>query len=378
MPHRVILVVETPLSRRDADRFGIDDLSDAGFAVEVWDICNLTLPGARAQWSEVPGCVRIERVDEWRSLFALAAELTAHDAVILIAGVYTPLQQRYRDLLVPVLSSPALVGTVVSATIPPLSGPRRISHDFYRRYVRVRERVLPKVLVPRRLDFVWTGTTTAAVARPLIGAATAVRLIHSLDYDRIIELQPVAARDEFVLLLDTMGPRHPDYVSLNMDNPWAVGCYESIVADVLAELDRQGFSVVVAAHPRARPGSLDDLYPGIPVIHGRTPELLASCAFSVALTGSTSLGMAAVLETPVLFVNSACMSDFVRSNERRFAKALRAPMIDVTNLRRRLLAPAVNARAYRRYVHEFVKRPDSPKRRFWSVVAQDLQTRWVA
>lgn len=378
MSHRVILVVESPLSRRDAERFGIADLSEAGFSVEAWDVCDLTLPGARAQWYEVPEGVRIENVGKWERLQSLAAELTAEDAVVLLAGTQAPLRQRYSGLLFPVLSSPAVVGTLVTGTIPPPSGRQRVLEDAYRYYVRFRERVRPEVSVPRHLDFVWAGTTPAAVARPLIGAATTVRLIHALDYDRIVGLQQVVERGDFVLLLDTMGPRHPDYVTLQMDVPWPAGCYESIVADVLADLDRRGFSVVVAAHPRARPGSLDDLYPGTPVVHGRTPELLAACTFAVALEGSTSLGMAAALGTPVLFVDAACMPDFVRLIERRFVRALRAPVIDVTCLKTGLMPPPVNALAYRRFVHEYVKRSDSPNGRFWAIVARDLQDHWVS
>ena len=378
MPNRVILVVESPFSRRDAERFGIDELSDAGFAVEVWDVCDLTLPGARAQWFEAPEGVAVQRVGDLGQMRSLAAELSAEDAVVLIAGTYEPLRQRHGDLLLLVLSSPAVVGTLASGSIPPPSSVKhRVVHEAYRRYVRLRDLGRSKISIPRCLDFIWAGTTVAAVARPLIGPATTVRLIHALDYDRIVGLGQFAARDDFVLLLDSMGPRHPDYASLQMDNPWAAGCFEAIVDDVLADLHRRGLSVVVAAHPRAREGSLDDLYPGVPVAHGRTAELLASCAFSISLEGSTSLGMAAALGTPHMFVNATCMPDFVRSLERRYIRALQAPVVDVTRLGTRVLPPPVNARAYRRYVQNYVKRSGTPEGRFWTVVAQDLRDHWT-
>lgn len=376
MAHRVILVVESPFSRRDAERFGVADLRTAGLEVEVWDVCDLTLPDARRQWHEEAGDVPIERVTTWGRLDALAFGLSRDDAVVLICGTYSPLRERYGGLLGPVLASPAIVGALASGSIPPPSGRQRLVADAYRRYAGLRERARPEVAIPRSLDFVWAGTTAAAVARPLIGPRTVVRYIHALDYDRIIDLEPATPRSDFALLLDTMGPLHPDYVSLGMQNPWAQGAYEALVAEVFRTCDLAGQEIVVAAHPRAPVGTLDELYPGREIVHRDTARLLGACHFVICVEGSTSLGLAAVQKTPVLFVDDARIPSFVQAVARRFQLALKAPYRAAETICQEPLPPLVNEQAYAEYVRRYVKRPGTPSIRFWAEVAEDLMSVW--
>ena len=41
---RVVYVVESPLTSRDHNRFGVDVLTNAGFDVEIWEVQDLFLP----------------------------------------------------------------------------------------------------------------------------------------------------------------------------------------------------------------------------------------------------------------------------------------------------------------------------------------------
>ncbi|MDO8307729.1 MAG: hypothetical protein Q7V58_05140 [Actinomycetota bacterium] len=368
----MVLVVESPFSARDAERFGVTDLRAAGLAVEVWEIADLTLPDARRQWFEPSPDVAIERVGTWDRFEELAGRLTSDDAVVLICGVYAPLSAKYSALLKRILDSQALVGTLASGTIPPPVGTQRLRAWAYASLKKLQALARPPVEVPRALDFVWAGTTVKAVASELRDARTTCRFIHTLDADLLLAVEPRAIREQFALIVDTMGPFHPDYVSQGMENPWPPDCYQSIVQSVSEGLTARGLEVVVAAHPRAKPGSLDALYPGLQVVHGRTPELLASCAFAIAIEGSTSLGMAAYLQTPVLFVNAPCVPAFVAGIAASFRRAMHAPNAAVGELSSVAMPPLVDQAALARYVRRYVKSAGSPDRRFWSVVAADI------
>lgn len=376
MSHRIVLVVESPFSARDRARFGIADLRSEGREVEVWDVCDLTLPASRRQWFEEPDDIVVRRLTQWDELSELASGLTAADAVILICGVNGSLNPVYEPLLVPVLRSPAVVGAIAVGAIPPLRGMPRARQLLAQQAMRVRGATRAAFDVPRGLDFVWAGTSCTGVARALRTSATRCRYVHSLDYDLVLDLEPRPAREDVVLFLDAMGHRHPDYESLGMDNPWTPGCYESTVEAVLGRLDAAGVGVVVAAHPRAAPGSLASLYPGREVLHGQTARLMAQCRCIVTIEGSTSLGMAAVLRTPVLFVTSDCLPSYVRGMAERFRKALDAPVSDAAAVSGTALPRDVSDRSYADYVQRYVKRTDTPEMHFWAAVACDLEEAW--
>lgn len=377
MKHRVILVVESPFSQRDRARFGIDDLLSTERGIEVWDVCDLTLPASRRQWFEEPADIAIRRLTQWTQLEELAAGLTASDAVILICGVSGTLNPRYEPLLAPVLRSAAVVGAIAVGAIPPVRGAARARQAVTRGVVRALSATRRTFRVPRGLDFVWAGTSCAAVARQLRTRDTRCRHVHALDYDLVLDLEPRPSRAGFILFLDAMGPQHPDYASLGMANPWTPGCYESTVEDLLSGLDARGADIRVAAHPRAAPGSLDVLYPGREIVHGQTARLMAECSCIVTVEGSTSLGMAAVMGTPVLFVGTECLPPYVRDMAERFRGELRAPVVDASSISGATLPPPVDGQAYERYVHRYVKRPDSPEVHFWAAVARDLEAAWA-
>lgn len=377
-PRRVALVVESPFSARDEQRFGFRQLTDAGLAVEVWDIGALTLPNAREQWIEPSGLERVHRLDNWPAVEKLAMGMSTSDAVVLISGVYGRLDELHAPLLDCVLRSSALVGAIVGGTIPPVRGLAVLRGQVLSVVISALSLRRTSVTPPRPLDFVWAGTTSKAIARPLIGSTTTVRLLHALDYDRILDLPDAPdPHGDFVLLLDAMGPLHPDYVTLGLDNPWTIEAYRDLMQAACNAVEDVGLPVVVAAHPRARPGSLVELYPGREVRHGETPQLMQRCTYVLTLEGSTSLGIAAHLKKPVLFVEDPAVPRATRVLATAFRRALHAPTARIRSGPERWNQPEIDERAFRSYVRKYLKEPETPEARFWDVVAADIQSRLV-
>jgi hypothetical protein len=374
--HRVVLVVESPFSERDRDRFGVTDLVEAGLEVEVWDVTDLTLPNARRQWYIEPSDVSIHRLTDWSAFASLTSGLTSDDAIILLCGVSGPIGHRYLPLLEPSLESPAVVGTIASGSIPPPFYRARVRHAIKSAAARVAAVTKQPIHLPRGLDFIWAGTTDASIDRALRTSATVTRYIHSLDYDLILGRPPTFERSDAVLFIDGMGPNHPDYVSLEMENPWRPGAYESLVKELLEACDRAGQHVVVAAHPRAARGSLYSFYPGRTIVHGETAKLISACRYILTIEGSTSLGMAAAMGTPVVIVADDRVPPYVQALAMGYHRSLDAPMLQVGSLFQTPINLSFDERAYTDYVRRYVKRPGSPMVRFWAMVADDLKSAW--
>ena len=369
-------MVESPFSERDRDRFGVTDLVEAGLEVEVWDVTDLTLPNARRQWYVEPGDVAIHRVSEWPTVAGLAAGLTSDDAVIFLCGVSGQISPRYLPLLEPTLRSPAIAGTIAVGNIPPAFHGAHVRHKFKRAAVRVASLTKTSLNLPRGLDFIWAGTTDSSIGKALRTRVTVTRYIHTLDYDLILGRPPTFERSDAVLFIDGMGPNHPDYVSLEMENPWRPGAYESLVKELLEACDRAGQHVVVAAHPRAARGSLYSFYPGRTIVHGETAKLISSCRYVLTIEGSTSLGMAAAMGTPVVIVADDRVPPYVQALAKGYHRSLDAPMLQVGSLFQTPINLSFDERAYTDYVRRYVKRPGSPMVRFWAMVADDLKSAW--
>ena len=68
----------------------------------------------------------------------------------------------------------------------------------------------------RGLDWAWVATNTDSINPYLLQDKTRVRYLHSLDYERVRQLQALSIDSALQpVYLDTMGPHHPDFDLLN-------------------------------------------------------------------------------------------------------------------------------------------------------------------
>jgi len=369
---RVILVVESPFSQRDAGRFGVAEFSEAGLSVEVWEVCDWLLPNSRLQWHAPQSGLSIELIRSESDFLAKAKELRKDDFVLLLDSARAPLSSDRATLIHALTTTVAKVGAVVTGTLPPRSRRSAAWTQSYLIWKHAQRIIRPHRSSPRPLDFVWADTSLATIDRTLIGIKTRVRFIHALDFDRISGLFPHPSVGSTCLILDAMGPRHPDWVTLSMDNPWPPGLYEQIARRVVEVLKSRGFQVTVAAHPRAAAGSMDDIYVGAEILHRDTAKLTSEASFVVALEGSTSIGMAVALGIPVVLITHANHHRYVSEQLRRFSSALRIRPVTVEGLARMPLPPAVPKQNYETYINRFIKRPGTTNRSFWDAVASDI------
>lgn len=197
--------------------------------------------------------------------------------------------------------------------------------------------------------------------------------IHTLDYDLAL-----AARGSNrtsapqVVLIDSMGPLHPDYLLLG-GSSISIQDYSEIVCRGIDQIEKQlGTDVVIAAHPRANKGVMEPWYGGRTLIYGKTTELIADATAVIVANGSTSIGMAAVFQRPLVLLSSSRFDPIIQDTIKAFAQALALPLIDLDAPELPLFTLGINEEAYAQYVQNYIKLPDTPEKPFWSVVASEI------
>ncbi|MDA9802788.1 hypothetical protein N9C30_00305 [bacterium] len=372
MSKRLVLIVESPFSLRDRRRFGVDQLRALGFSVQIWEVCDWILPRSREQWLEDPGDIEVHSISTSVEFRKLTQTLTDNDSVILIGVVRFPIGPEREALLECLFDTSSRIGSVVVGNLPSPSRGWDLRQQLHRYLSLVRASLRGVRKFRRGLDYVWGDTSIRTVDRRVLTSSSDVHYVHALDYDLVSAVNREPAESPYALILDSMGPRHPDWQTLGIGNPWPKGCYEATARALIKELTARGFQVIVAAHPRAAPGTIEHLYEGADVQYGNTPELLAAASFALTLEGSTSLGMAAVLRVPIIFVEAECQPEYTRMMVASFCRAFKSRPHSVASVATLTLPPVVDSNVYEKYVRDFVKRPDTPEGDFWLIVGNHL------
>jgi hypothetical protein len=400
---RVVLVVESPLSERDARRFGIEELRSAGLTVEAWEVAPVFLPRSELQWVTRPSDVVVRRLTSVRSIEHEAAQLRSADTVICIAGVYTRQYLSHRRLMAALSKSKARVTSVVIASRPEARPHRGVDNASslggYARRLKVaaarsrdrtlgwmyREqvtaaglRLLSKlVLGIKPLDAVWVGTTAEVIHPLLRSSRTSTTFIHTLDYDAVLTLPPsLGANPDKIVLIDSMGPLHPDATTLGGgDLGETPEEHFAVLRRVLVEVEQQsGSRVQIAAHPRAQPGSLEGWFDGFEVLYGATVNAIAGSRAVLLANATTIASMIVAIGKPAVMIRSQSFPDIVQTDSEFLARLLNLECLDADEPNVQWREPTVDERAYRDYFRKYVKREGTVSRPFWSVVADDIQS----
>lgn len=399
---RIVYVLESPLSHRDAERYGLRILRDEGFEILVWNVAPIFLPNSEKQWYQPATDFAVTRLVSIAELRSACDILDVGDAVIMMVGVYRGQLHSHMEMLAAVSTTRALLCAVVGAHPPDMGetennrrharlvGESGSKFGFFSRCRAVTSRTiyahgwmihayrrwLALTTEVRPLDIVWVGATSVQIHQLLIGPCTQVEYIHVFDYDVFLSLSQLDIEDsKDLVLIDSMGPFHPDFVSHSIDvSDFSADEYFAELCEILAEIESvSGLSVTIAAHPRAAPGTLESLYGNRDVVYGRTAQCVARARAVILTVASTAVSLAVVMMKPVLLVTMS--SDPTSKNDCEIL----SPLLHLSKFNPGVPSaewklPEVNRGAYDNYLANYIKRPSTPELPFWRVVAHTLRS----
>lgn len=398
MIKRVVLIVETPFSHRDFDRFGIATIQKHGLLPEVWEVHDVYVPRPLGESVVRPTGVKVTRFSSETDLLKFASSLEADDCVITAVGVYVGQEKSMSPLVKALGSSNALVtalslghrlpepsiqphwcGRLRSVGILSKTIVRDVKRNPRRIPVAIRSawrRGKPAGNAPlRALDAIWAGTSVERIQPALVNDDTYLTFIHTLDYDlvRHSRTQPPGRAVGKIVYLDSMGPVHPDYLVhgkhlLTNSAEWFASVRSSF--DRIESLFKT--QIVVVPHPRAAPDQVIKWYGQREVLACPTAQAIRDCDLVLVTSPTTSLGIAAALKKPCIALRTPMIHAQSLARLQAYAETLGIPVLDHESLPESIGLPRPDADKQARFVEEYVKRTGTPDQDFWDVVVRRI------
>lgn len=390
--NRFIFLIESPFSRRDYERFGIETIQAQGFDVLVLDFCSLlaTHP-INPSFDSAP--IAADKLVKIRTLWQMFESIRSlkqdRDFVINVVGCrLNSLPLFFLLSRFSIKYSMFFVGSVLGSYVPP----KNAAPTFWNRCKRAlsalwKPRWLAQYLVDR-VPCNYLGINPAEylffdaeigrdLMYPLIRPSTKKIPIHSLDYDIYLSIKNQDMRVEYgsyAVFLDEFLCFHPDYVfqgiKIVFDPEEYYDSLDRFFSYIEAKLN---LKVVIAAHPRSdyevrKP----NWYKGRKVIKNKT-ALLVKDADLVLAHCSTSTKFAALFRKPLCLLKSrqAFLDGILVGIVQANSEALGAPIIDIDTLPLALnfdTILAVDETKYQNFISKSIKLPGTPDLPFWIVI----------
>jgi len=398
----ICFLLQTPLTKRDYDRFGIEILRSRGFKITILDATKILQPGYLAGY-QPHDCARHENIICFENKDELVDYLKKNKDVLFFdnAGLSKNSLFVYQTF-----KENNIRFARVCASLIPMPGLNEKSFiyyvkrllRFYKTYNNAKKMILniQKFLIDRlRRFFVSTelvfpklngphyiiagGRECASLfdEPPAADENTQIIWAHALDYDLYLENRcSLTEADNYCVFLDEYLPYHPDCLTLEDGGP-SVNAekYYSSLNKYFDQLEyKYGLPVIIAAHPRSQYDRLPDCFKGRRVIRGHSIELVTRSKF-VMIHCSTSISFAVMYRKPLVFITmneieKTVYRDLVKSFARQFGKKpINIDKKDSLNLDGEL---SVNEKAYSRYSCNYIKIPGTPEKPFWEIVADKI------
>lgn len=383
---RIVLLVISPFSRRDYERFGVEMLSRS-FRVSICDCTAWLKPEFAAKYADIvyacPGYVPITSAESlWR-------EIDRDRPIVVIDYLGSPgegevraFRRRLRARGVPRAFVQAGLLPEPAATLGARARgglqPREIAAlgmKLWRRTLRaLRPEPPPEIVVL---------SGTAGLRRS--GAYRSPRKVwaHSADFDTYAAVD----RDRrtlppYAVFLDEDMIYHSDFEHAGSRSPATEAAYYGSLTAFFEEIEAAyGTPVVVAAHPRSRYDLRRHLWSGREVVHGRTAELVRDSAL-VICHQSTAISFAVLWRKPLLFLTTReiAVSGNMQARIALISSILNSVMINVDV--RDGVPPkdclfSVDEAAYAAYVREYIRRDGAPEGSLWEIFSRYVERELV-
>lgn len=384
----VVFLFSWPLSPRDVERFGFEELRAKGLRVRVFSLCQLLNAEAAVRFP-VDERLRgdyIEEFSNWgefdRAVAAAARNSVFVDYLLGLAYLDPQHCRAFRILakhraryyiLVTSLPSPE---ATISGRIKKAFDAPKLARFAATRILALLRRVTGRWALPRRIFGAPTGRVDAYVRRYGL-PEDAIVPSHTLDYDVFLrhrrfpgDLSP----DGTCVFIDEAATHHPDAALVGGENLGPERYFRTMQA-LFAEVERQtSLRVVIAAHPRSRYEDMPGVFGEREIVRGATLRLIERSSLVIS-HASTALGFAVLLRKPVLLVKTGEMTgarygELVDSMGKALGLGV-AALEDVESVRRLRLRPlpALGTR-YDEYRDRYVQTPSVPDVTIWELVAE--------
>ena len=389
----IIYIIESPYTKRDHHRFGVEIFQNNGFQTQVWDLTHIFHP----DYTLVP-------LDHFSfdglTVFGSRAEVSKHISLLNPAEVLViNTSAGWLDKLwfFKMLKKYNLKHAMVALSIVPSSNKDSISPkktinkllSFRLSKISLYYGVIKNLIIKKcpfallrispAVFFFVSGENSFNYYCFPVNSTTKVVWLHALDYDRYLEenKKPISSGTlNKGVFLDAYMPYHPDFALLGETNPLKADEYYPNLCRFFERIENeQNTKIEIAAHPRSDYRDPPKYFGDRRVHLGKTIECVRSAKFVIAHS-STAINFAVLYRKPILFVFTEEMAKNGYSRVvDNFASSLGKKSINIDkpyniDWDQSLL---VNEEKYSSYQNSIIKKTGTKEGLSWQMVADVLR-----
>tara|TARA_B100000315_G_C14572431_1_gene586286 strand:+ start:830 stop:2029 length:1200 start_codon:yes stop_codon:yes gene_type:complete len=392
---KIVIVVVSPLTKRDFIRFGGEVLKDNGFDVWVYDFSPVAYPKLFKNCT-FPDIYRPENYilcSNERQVEKYIGELSPHSFVVAGTGLRFS-SETYK--IWQALSKTKIPYCVVSNQSAPVWVEKKSSYFFrvLKKISSLGPKALKKIIYYPKFSHLWRirpadfciagselslDRNRTRLRGDMIGDATEILWTHAPDYDVYLENKGknVKASRNLSVFLDPLGPMFQgDALVLDYKVPTTVGNYYPSICRFFDFVEKElDINIEIAAHPKSNHPPYPDYFGGRRTIRGDTFGMTESSRF-VITHSSTAFQFAILLKKPVIFLTTAELE-----KDKIFSGLIKAWANSIGKKPINIDEPLtidwekelyVDEKIYNDYTERHIKRKGTEELNIWQILANRL------
>lgn len=383
----IIYLINSPLSKRDFSRFGIQNWINFGWKVRVFDITKILYPKLSNYIYESNISVDFDGLTIFQQINNLFFEINnLENKVVFIdlLGVSFT-ENRVRNaakahgLLVEFRlgSVPRPQSSSILEKINLLKRPVIFAY-YLKKFIQYYfKKIISKKYLP---DYTVVSGTDSMVG--VKDNETSIIKAHNFDYDLFLKEKNIKQNKEsnFLVFLDEDASSHSDYIRLGVKPYVTEKNYYSVVDQGLNIISKSlKLNIKIAAHPRSNYENKKIKYQ-YPIIKEKTFELIRDADVVIGHS-STALQWAVLMNKPIILVttneiqNAAYANPFLKIIN-SFATQLGKKIInldDISKIENINTYLSIDKEKYKKYIETYVKTKESPEKLIWHIVIEKIE-----
>lgn len=386
MIKKVIFLLESPFTKRDFERYGIEILKNHEFVIEIWDISPFLNPNFYKNHipDDLLKPIYHKLLKSKIEIKNLLFKLKKNDIIMSLISV-----NKRSVFIFKFLSSNKInFGFSFVNTIPVSLSPLSLKNRFLNLIIN------PKLFIERILNlgsfnksfktypnYIIVGgkrSLDLVKKKNLITEKTTIIKTHTRDYDIFLKNKNIKSSfdEDFIVFLDEFAPYHPD--SLFFAN--RPDCYpETYYPDInrfFSNIEmKTKLKVVISAHPRSNYNKIGNPFDGRKIIYNDTPNQVKNSKL-VLVHASTSVNFAILFNKPLISINSSKYSKSYQHSINVLSNELSINSYDISKKIKGNFLKNFNfdQKIYNKYKELYIKTRDSENLNQWDIFSNYIKT----
>lgn len=379
----IVILTDSPFSKRDYDRFGIEILQQR-FNLTVIDCTAWLKPDVWMQYSEIVYPLPQHIIIHGWTEFSLAIAAISNGLAIDYLG-----ESGFSRRIYQTLKNNGILRVIVKSGLLPalrLTIFQRLKMLYWQSesLCRLSTRLLSRIQaalgekLPSAEIAVLSGEDS--VADPRVQVTTHKIWAHSFDYDLYLSARNPNGMPPkpYAVFLDMDLVYHSDFLYTDTKPPVTAEKYYPVLLDFFDLFERiAGMDVIVAGHPRSRYDLHPDLFSKRVPVMFRTAELVRDASI-VLCHDSTAISFAILWQKPIVFLTSEQLKRSLFGFDiELFRNTLGAPLVNIDSPEERNIDLkewfCFDEYAYSDYRKRYIKKPETPELPLWEIFSDYVQ-----